>query len=116
MTTTRISRRPATPARRWRQYHRQRPDRQQRNCAGTPTACTGIGDADGDGICADVDCDDNDPNIITVISQATPATMAAIPPVNDQIDNQLQLRRKRPLPAPIGANDGDGVAQMWIGR
>ncbi|MCO6486792.1 MAG: metallophosphoesterase, partial [Phaeodactylibacter sp.] len=32
------------------------------NCVGTPTACTGIGDADGDGICADVDCDDNDPN------------------------------------------------------
>ena len=22
------------------------------NCAGTPTACTGLGDADGDGVCA----------------------------------------------------------------
>ncbi|MCB0599055.1 MAG: right-handed parallel beta-helix repeat-containing protein, partial [Phaeodactylibacter sp.] len=32
-------------------------------CAGTPTACFGIGDADGDGVCADTDCDDNDPNI-----------------------------------------------------
>ncbi len=30
-------------------------------CVGTPTACTGIGDDDGDGTCADVDCDDNDP-------------------------------------------------------
>ena len=23
------------------------------NCAGTPTVCTGIGDNDGDGVCAD---------------------------------------------------------------
>ncbi|MCB0562428.1 MAG: hypothetical protein KDD09_25925, partial [Phaeodactylibacter sp.] len=28
------------------------------NCAGTPTACAGIGDNDGDGVCANVDCDD----------------------------------------------------------
>ncbi|MCB0616950.1 MAG: hypothetical protein KDC75_26715, partial [Phaeodactylibacter sp.] len=33
------------------------------NCAGTPVACPGIGDADGDGLCADVDCDDQDPQI-----------------------------------------------------
>ncbi|MCB0551897.1 MAG: hypothetical protein KDD19_30305, partial [Phaeodactylibacter sp.] len=33
------------------------------NCTGVPSTCTGIGDADGDGICADVDCDDNDPDI-----------------------------------------------------
>lgn len=32
------------------------------NCMGTPTACTGIGDADNDGVCSDVDCNDNDPN------------------------------------------------------
>ncbi len=36
------------------------------NCAGTPTACTGIGDMDGDGICADVDCDDNNAAVTTV--------------------------------------------------
>ncbi len=30
-------------------------------CKGTPTICTGIGDADGDGVCSDVDCNDNDP-------------------------------------------------------
>ncbi len=35
-------------------------------CAGQPTACTGIGDADGDGVCADVDCDDNDAAVTTV--------------------------------------------------
>ena len=28
-----------------------------------PNACFGIGDADADGACADVDCDDNDPSI-----------------------------------------------------
>ncbi|MCB9035925.1 MAG: metallophosphoesterase [Lewinellaceae bacterium] len=32
------------------------------NCVGTPTACTGIGDADGDGVCFNIDCDDNDPS------------------------------------------------------
>src|SRR5690606_21613772 len=32
-------------------------------CAGTPGPCAGIGDADGDGLCADVDCDDDDPGI-----------------------------------------------------
>ncbi|MCB0562728.1 MAG: hypothetical protein KDD09_27440, partial [Phaeodactylibacter sp.] len=32
------------------------------NCAGTPTACTGIGDNDGDGICSDVNCADSDNN------------------------------------------------------
>ncbi|MCB0579476.1 MAG: hypothetical protein KDD10_09240, partial [Phaeodactylibacter sp.] len=35
------------------------------NCAGTPTACHGIGDADGDGVCANFDCNDNDPAITT---------------------------------------------------
>ncbi|MCB0562414.1 MAG: hypothetical protein KDD09_25855, partial [Phaeodactylibacter sp.] len=33
------------------------------NCAGTLNTCPGVGDNDGDGICSDVDCDDNDPNI-----------------------------------------------------
>ncbi|MCB0561021.1 MAG: right-handed parallel beta-helix repeat-containing protein [Lewinellaceae bacterium] len=32
-------------------------------CAGTPGPCAAIGDADGDGLCADVDCDDQDPQI-----------------------------------------------------
>ncbi|MCB9350370.1 MAG: hypothetical protein H6573_23070 [Lewinellaceae bacterium] len=35
------------------------------NCIGTPTACTGIGDADGDGVCDDVDCQPNNANIAT---------------------------------------------------
>lgn len=33
------------------------------NCTGIPTACTGIGDMDGDGICSDSDCDDNDQDV-----------------------------------------------------
>ena len=33
------------------------------HCAGTPGPCYGVGDADGDGVCADVDCDDNDASI-----------------------------------------------------
>ena len=33
------------------------------NCTGTPILCTGIDDEDGDGICANVDCDDSNPNI-----------------------------------------------------
>ena len=33
------------------------------NCTGAPVPCPGVCDADGDGICADVDCDDNDPSI-----------------------------------------------------
>ncbi|MCA1806838.1 MAG: SprB repeat-containing protein, partial [Actinobacteria bacterium] len=31
-------------------------------CIGVPTECTGIGDEDMDGVCTDIDCDDNDPN------------------------------------------------------
>jgi uncharacterized protein (TIGR02145 family) len=30
------------------------------DCVGTPVDCAGIGDADDDGVCADIDCDDND--------------------------------------------------------
>ncbi|MCB0562611.1 MAG: hypothetical protein KDD09_26850, partial [Phaeodactylibacter sp.] len=40
------------------------------NCAGTLNTCPGIGDADGDGICADVDCDDSDPNITSQVGDA----------------------------------------------
>ncbi|MCB9350369.1 MAG: hypothetical protein H6573_23065 [Lewinellaceae bacterium] len=39
-------------------------------CAGTLNSCPGIGDNDGDGICADVDCDDNDPNITSQVGDA----------------------------------------------
>jgi uncharacterized protein (TIGR02145 family) len=35
-------------------------------CAGTPTTCFTIGDADGDGICSDLDCDDLDPEVHTL--------------------------------------------------
>ncbi|MCB9294658.1 MAG: right-handed parallel beta-helix repeat-containing protein [Lewinellaceae bacterium] len=34
-------------------------------CAGIPTPCTGIGDADGDGICTGTDCDDRNAAITT---------------------------------------------------
>ena len=51
------------------------------NCAGTPTIeGTGIGDADGDGVCADVDCDDNDPNITSQVGNyGAPAMMETTP-------------------------------------
>ncbi|MCB9297016.1 MAG: T9SS type A sorting domain-containing protein [Lewinellaceae bacterium] len=103
-------------------------------CAGTPTACTGIGDADGDGICADVDCDDNDPNITTqdadgdgicsdVDCNDNPATGGAniaFQPgdacddgddttINDTIDNDCNCMGTPTACAGIGDNDGDGI-------
>ena len=78
------------------------------NCVGTPTACTGIGDADGDGVCADVDCDDNNPNITTQPGQAcsdgNPNT------INDFIDENCNCVGGTLIPCPgVGDNDGDGL-------
>ena len=77
------------------------------NCVGTPTACTGIGDADGDGICADIDCDDNDPNITTQVGDAcddgNPAT------INDVLDANCNCTGTLNDCPDIGDADGDGI-------
>ncbi|MCB9297018.1 MAG: metallophosphoesterase [Lewinellaceae bacterium] len=77
------------------------------DCAGTPTACTGIGDADGDGICANVDCDDNDPTIATQPGDAcddgNPAT------INDMLDANCGCAGTLNDCPVAGDNDGDGI-------
>jgi len=77
------------------------------NCAGMPTACTGIGDADGDGVCADVDCDDSDPAVTTQPGQAcndgNPATL------DDTIDGNCDCRGISTACPGLGDADGDGV-------
>ncbi|MCB9350364.1 MAG: metallophosphoesterase [Lewinellaceae bacterium] len=77
------------------------------NCAGTPTACTGIGDADGDGVCADVDCDDNDPNITGQVGDA--CNDGDNTTFNDQIDDNCNCAGTPTACTGIGDNDGDGV-------
>lgn len=54
------------------------------NCAGTPTDCTGTGDADDDGVCSDVDCDDNDDLVTTQPGDACDDGDANT--INDAID------------------------------
>ncbi|MCB0559518.1 MAG: T9SS type A sorting domain-containing protein, partial [Phaeodactylibacter sp.] len=77
------------------------------NCLGTPTACTGIGDADGDGVCDDVDCDDNDPNVTTQPGDAcddgNPAT------INDVVGANCNCAGALNTCPGIGDNDGDGI-------
>ena len=77
------------------------------NCSGTATACTGIGDADGDGVCDDVDCDSNDPNVTTQPGDACddgdPAT------VNDVIVANCGCAGTLNACPGIGDNDGDGI-------
>ena len=77
------------------------------NCSGTPTACTGIGDADGDGVCSNVDCDDNNPNIATQPGDACddgdPAT------VNDVIDANCGCAGTLNSCPGVGDQDGDGI-------
>ncbi|MCB9350376.1 MAG: metallophosphoesterase [Lewinellaceae bacterium] len=77
------------------------------NCAGTPTACTGIGDADGDGVCADVDCDDNDPNITTQPGSACDDGNLAT--INDVMDANCNCAGTLNTCPGIGDNDGDGI-------
>ncbi|MCB9048940.1 MAG: right-handed parallel beta-helix repeat-containing protein [Lewinellaceae bacterium] len=77
------------------------------NCVGTPTACTGIGDADGDGVCADVDCDDNDPNITTQPGQA--CNDGDNTTINDLLDDNCNCVGTPTACTGIGDADGDGV-------
>ncbi len=48
------------------------------SCCGQPNECFGIGDADGDGECADTDCDDNEATIFlgAPCDDGDPATVA----------------------------------------
>ncbi|MCB0579235.1 MAG: T9SS type A sorting domain-containing protein, partial [Phaeodactylibacter sp.] len=70
-------------------------------------ACTGIGDADGDGVCADVDCDDNDPAVVgqpgSSCDDGNPNT------INDVIDSNCNCAGVA-VPCPgVGDADGDGL-------
>ena len=77
------------------------------NCAGTPTACTGIGDSDGDGVCTGADCDDSDPSVSTqpgdVCDDGDPAT------INDMLDANCNCSGTLNPCTNIGDNDGDGI-------
>ncbi|MCB0599054.1 MAG: T9SS type A sorting domain-containing protein, partial [Phaeodactylibacter sp.] len=77
------------------------------NCAGTPTACTGFGDADGDGVCANVDCNDNNPNVThqpgDACNDGNPAT------VNDAYDLSCNCAGVLNSCPNIGDADGDGI-------
>ncbi|MCO6478146.1 MAG: right-handed parallel beta-helix repeat-containing protein, partial [Phaeodactylibacter sp.] len=77
------------------------------NCSGTPTVCTGIGDADGDGICSDVDCDDND--FYTAYAPGSPCDDGDNTSINDTIDNNCNCSGTPTPCTGIGDNDGDGV-------
>ena len=52
-------------------------------CEGTTPVCTGIGDADGDGVCTGFDCNDNDPQATETIG--TPCNDGDPCTENDQI-------------------------------
>ena len=81
------------------------------NCTGAPTACTGIGDNDGDGVCADVDCDDNDPNITSQIGDA--CNDGDNTTLNDQLDANCNCTGAPP-PAPVSAiTTATASAPMW---
>ncbi len=80
------------------------------NCAGTPTACTNIGDDDGDGVCADVDCNDNDP---TVGSNANDGDCDGVPTTEDCDDTNPAIGSNANdmdcdgVPAGIDCDDND---------
>ncbi|MCO6477747.1 MAG: metallophosphoesterase [Phaeodactylibacter sp.] len=77
------------------------------NCTGAPTACTGIGDEDGDGVCSNVDCDDNDPGIThyfgAVCDDNNPAT------INDVYDANCNCAGTFNDCQGVGDADGDGI-------
>ncbi|MCO6477748.1 MAG: right-handed parallel beta-helix repeat-containing protein [Phaeodactylibacter sp.] len=77
------------------------------NCAGAPTACTGIGDADGDGICADVDCDDNDASITSYTGQACDDGDNTT--IDDRLDDNCNCAGIPTDCTGDGDADGDGV-------
>ncbi|MCB9290599.1 MAG: hypothetical protein H6560_25040 [Lewinellaceae bacterium] len=99
-------------------------------CAGTPTTCTGVGDADGDGVCADIDCDDNDPTVTTqdadhdglcsdVDCDDNDPSIAYQPgdacddgdntTINDVINGNCQCAGHPTACTGVGDADGDGV-------
>ncbi|MCB0562715.1 MAG: hypothetical protein KDD09_27375, partial [Phaeodactylibacter sp.] len=67
-------------------------------CHGTATACTGIGDADGDGVCTGLDCDDNDPTVTS--TNTNDADCDGVPANVDCDDND-------PTITTTNAGDGD---------
>ncbi|MCO6477330.1 MAG: metallophosphoesterase, partial [Phaeodactylibacter sp.] len=77
------------------------------DCTGTPTACTGIGDADGDGVCADVDCDDLDPDITHRPGDA--CDDGNLTTINDVYDANCNCVGTLNPCTGIGDNDGDGI-------
>ncbi|MCB0599288.1 MAG: hypothetical protein KDD28_34775, partial [Phaeodactylibacter sp.] len=77
------------------------------SCAGTPTACTGIGDNDGDGICANVDCNDNDPNITSQVGDTCDDGDNTT--LNDMLDANCNCAGTPTACTGIGDNDGDGI-------
>ncbi|MCB0597261.1 MAG: right-handed parallel beta-helix repeat-containing protein [Phaeodactylibacter sp.] len=77
------------------------------NCAGTPTACTGFGDNDGDGICANLDCNDNNPNITTQPGDA--CNDGDNTTLNDAIDSDCNCTGTPTACTGFGDNDGDGA-------
>ncbi len=70
-------------------------------CSGTPINCPGIGDNDNDGVCADVDCDDNDP-------QAT-AVIGAICDDGDPCTENDEVQSDCLCAGTYSDDDGDGV-------
>ena len=81
------------------------------NCAGTPTACTGIGDADGDVFGDDVDCQPNNPNIATQPGDACDDgdTTSMTP-----YANCFKAGTPTACDERLRDADGDGVCTMWI--
>ncbi|MCB0558335.1 MAG: hypothetical protein KDD09_05285, partial [Phaeodactylibacter sp.] len=77
------------------------------NCTGAPTICTGFGDNDGDGVCADVDCDDNDPNNTSQAGDA--CNDGDNTTINDTIDSNCNCAGTPTACTGLGDADGDGV-------
>ena len=77
------------------------------SCAGTAPPCINNGgDADGDGICADVDCDDNDP-LISIAGDLCDDGDSTT--VNDVILADCSCAGELPCANNGGDADGDGV-------
>lgn len=78
-------------------------------CAGIPSLCTGIGDEDGDGVCADKDCDDLDPNVTTQPGDACddldPTTIV------DTVVSDCTCAGAPTVCTGIGDTDEDGVCE-----
>ncbi|MCB0561948.1 MAG: right-handed parallel beta-helix repeat-containing protein, partial [Phaeodactylibacter sp.] len=77
------------------------------NCSGTPTSCTGIGDSDGDGICTDVDCDDND--FFNAHYPGEACNDGDDTTINDSLDANCNCAGTPTTCTGVGDADGDGV-------